>query len=86
MLYKHLKQAIEDINPKFFVAENVKGFVSIGEKPETVYNKKLQKNVEHSPGPFFKDGKIIQDNLGKTAPTSIRGSRTPSSRIHQTPE
>ena len=24
MLYKHLKQAIKDTNPKFFVAENVK--------------------------------------------------------------
>ena len=58
MLYKHLKQAIEDANPKFFVAENVKGFVSIGEKSKPVYSKRLGKDVERSPGPFFKDGKI----------------------------
>jgi len=31
-LYNYLKEAIRQGNPKFFVAENVKGFVSIGEK------------------------------------------------------
>jgi DNA (cytosine-5)-methyltransferase 1 len=31
-LYNFLKKAIDKGNPKFFVAENVKGFVSIGEK------------------------------------------------------
>ncbi len=31
-LYNYLKEAITKGNPKFFVAENVKGFVSIGEK------------------------------------------------------
>ena len=64
-LYHYLKQAISLSEPDFFVAENVKGFVSIGEKPKKVYNKKLKKTVERSPGPFFKDGKIVK--LGKIA-------------------
>ena len=68
-LYKHLKQAIKDTNPKFFVAENVKGFVSIGEEYKKVYNKRLKKFVRRSAGPFFKDGKIIK--LGKTAKAII---------------
>jgi len=69
ILYKHLKQAIIDVKPKFFVAENVKGFVTIGEKPKDVYNKRLKKLVTRSTGPFFKDGKIIK--LGKTAKAII---------------
>ena len=43
MLYHYLKRAITFANPKFFVAENVKGFVTIG------------KNAKQS---FFKKGKI----------------------------
>ncbi|MCS5649383.1 MAG: DNA cytosine methyltransferase, partial [Dehalococcoidia bacterium] len=43
MLYQYLKRAITFANPKFFVAENVKGFVTIGE------------NAKQS---FFKKGKI----------------------------
>ena len=43
MLYHYLKRAITFANPKFFVAENVKGFVTIGE------------NAKQS---FFKKGKI----------------------------
>jgi len=31
-LYRELKRAIDLVNPEFFVAENVKGFVTIGEK------------------------------------------------------
>ena len=64
-LYHYLKRAISISNPDFFVAENVKGFVSIGEEPKNVYNKKLKKTVKRSPGPFFKDGKIVK--LGKIA-------------------
>ena len=30
-LYRYLKKAIDELNPKCFVAENVKGFVSLGE-------------------------------------------------------
>jgi len=43
-LYHYLKRAISLGNPKFFVAENVKGFVSIGEKGnfKTYRNGKLQ--------------------------------------------
>ena len=43
LLYHYLKRAITFANPKFFVAENVKGFVTIGE------------NAKQS---FFKKGKI----------------------------
>ena len=43
-LYKELKRAISIIKPEFFVAENVKGFVTLGE----------------STGKFFSDGKIIK--------------------------
>ena len=43
MLYKELKRAISIVKPEFFVVENVKGFVTLGE----------------STGKFFKDGKII---------------------------
>ena len=46
VLYNYLKRAITLSNPKCFVAENVKGFVSIGEK---------------GTGPYFdKDGKVIK--------------------------
>ena len=45
MLYHYLKRAITFANPKFFVAENVKGFVTIGE------------NAKQS---FFKKGKIAK--------------------------
>jgi DNA (cytosine-5)-methyltransferase 1 len=44
-LYQDLKRAISTVSPKFFVAENVKGFVTIGEK--------TQKK-------FFENGKIIK--------------------------
>ena len=43
-LYKELKRAISVIKPEFFVAENVKGFVTIGEQG----------------GKFFQDGKITK--------------------------
>ena len=43
-LYRELKRAINTVKPEFFVAENVKGFITIGE------------NVKKS---YFKDGKII---------------------------
>ena len=42
-LYNYLKRAITFADPKFFVAENVKGFVTIGEEGS---------------GKFFEDGKI----------------------------
>jgi len=45
VLYNYLKRAITFANPKFFVAENVKGFVTIG---------------ENGKGKFFEDGKIIK--------------------------
>lgn len=44
-LYNDLKRAIASVKPEFFVAENVKGFVTIGEKS----NKK-----------FFNNGKIVK--------------------------
>jgi len=44
-LYQDLKRAISTVSPEFFVAENVKGFVTIGEK--------TQKK-------FFENGKIIK--------------------------
>ena len=36
-LYQELKRAISLVNPDFFVAENVKGFVTIGEKSKSKY-------------------------------------------------
>ena len=42
-LYQYLKKSIKDVMPEFFVAENVKGFVTLGEKGGK---------------PFFKNGKI----------------------------
>ena len=45
MLYHYLKRAITFANPKFFVAENVKGFVTIG---------------ENGKGKFFEHGKIAK--------------------------
>ena len=45
MLYHYLKRAITFANPKFFVAENVKGFVTIG---------------ENGKGKFFEHGKITK--------------------------
>ena len=45
ILYQDLKRAISTVSPEFFVAENVKGFVTIGEK--------TQKK-------FFENGKIIK--------------------------
>ena len=45
MLYHYLKRAITFANPKFFVAENVKGFVTIG---------------ENGKGKFFKHDKIAK--------------------------
>jgi DNA (cytosine-5)-methyltransferase 1 len=44
-LYLDLRRAIENVKPEFFVAENVKGFVTIGEKNQ---NK------------FFENGKIVK--------------------------
>ena len=44
-LYRDLKRAIQVAKPEFFVAENVKGFVTIG---------------EHGRGKFFKNGKIAR--------------------------
>lgn len=44
-LYRDLKRAVETVRPEFFVAENVKGFVTLGEN-------------EHRQ--FFKDGKIVK--------------------------
>lgn len=44
-LYQELKRAINLVNPDFFVAENVKGFVTIGEKTKSKY---------------FQNGKIIK--------------------------
>ena len=44
-LYKELKRAISATRPEFFVAENVKGFVTIG---------------EGGGGKFFQDGKIVK--------------------------
>jgi len=40
LLYHYLKRAITFANPKFFVAENVKGFVTIGEKGRQGFFKK----------------------------------------------
>lgn len=37
MLYQDLKRAISLVKPEFFVAENVKGFVTIGEKSHSKY-------------------------------------------------
>jgi len=54
-LYLHLKRAIDESNPDFFVAENVKGFVYMGEKTKK--------------GPHFKNGKISQ--LGDVAQAII---------------
>ena len=45
VLYNYLKRAITLANPKFFVAENVKGFVTIGEKGK---------------GKFFENNKIVK--------------------------
>ena len=45
VLYNYLKRTITFANPKFFVAENVKGFVTIGEKSKKKY---------------FDDGKIAK--------------------------
>jgi DNA (cytosine-5)-methyltransferase 1 len=45
ILYQDLKRAIDTVSPEFFVAENVKGFVTIG---ETTQRK------------FFDNGKIIK--------------------------
>jgi len=45
ILYKDLKRAISTMKPEFFVAENVKGFVTIGEKNQ---------------GKYFQNGKIIK--------------------------
>ena len=45
ILYQDLKRAIDTVSPKFFVAENVKGFVTIG---ETTQRK------------FFDNGEIIK--------------------------
>ncbi len=44
-LYKDLKRAISAVKPEFFVAENVKGFVTIREKSNTKYfeNGKIKK-------------------------------------------
>lgn len=42
-LYQYLKKSIEQVKPEFFVAENVKGFVTLGEKGGKQ---------------FFKNGKI----------------------------
>ena len=44
-LYNELKRAISIANPEFFVAENVKGFITIG---------------EHGNKKFFENGKIIK--------------------------
>ena len=44
-LYQDLKRAISTVNPEFFMAENVKGFVTIG---ETTQRK------------FFDNGKIVK--------------------------
>lgn len=44
-LYSYLKRAISTVNPEFFLAENVKGFITLGEHGKTKY---------------FQDGKIIQ--------------------------
>lgn len=44
-LYRDLKRAIDTVKPDFFVAENVKGFVTLG---------------EHNAKQFFKNGKIIK--------------------------
>ena len=44
-LYHDLKRAITSVKPEFFVAENVKGFVTIGEK---------------NSGKFFENGKIVK--------------------------
>ena len=54
-LYHYLKQTISLSEPDFFVAENVKGFVSIGEEIKEVDSERLKKMVMRSPGPFFKD-------------------------------
>ncbi len=45
VLYQDLKRAIEYVQPEFFVAENVKGFVTIG---------------ENSSDKFFENGKIVK--------------------------
>ena len=45
ILYQDLKRAISTVNPEFFMAENVKGFVTIG---ETTQRK------------FFDNGKIVK--------------------------
>ena len=45
ILYRQLKRAIDSVKPEFFVAENVKGFVTIGERNQ---------------GKHFKDGKIVK--------------------------
>ena len=45
VLYNYLKRTVMYANPKFFVAENVKGFVTIGEKGKKKY---------------FEDGKIAK--------------------------
>jgi DNA (cytosine-5)-methyltransferase 1 len=45
ILYQDLKRAISTVNPEFFMAENVKGFVTIG---ETIQKK------------FFDNGKIVK--------------------------
>lgn len=45
ILYRDLKRAISTVNPEFFMAENVKGFVTIG---ETTQKK------------FFDNGKIVK--------------------------
>jgi len=44
-LYRDLKRAIDLVKPEFFVAENVKGFVTIGERNQSKH---------------FKDGKIVK--------------------------
>ena len=54
-LYLYLKRAIDKSNPDFFVAENVKGFVHMGEKTKK--------------GPHFKNGKI--SHLGDVAQAII---------------
>ena len=44
-LYRELKRAISLVNPEFFIGENVKGLVTIGEKSKAKY---------------FHDGKIVK--------------------------
>ena len=72
-LYSELKRAISIANPEFFVAENVKGFITIGENG----NKKFFEN-----GKIIKLGKVTQTIIDQLS--SINKGYTIHYELHNT--